>query len=37
MNKVQDSIKKYDEEKAEDLTDLALQNGDLFTQFGKSR
>ena len=35
MNKVKDSIKKYDEERSEELTDLALKNGDLLTQFGK--
>lgn len=35
VNKVKDGIKKYDEEKADDLTDIVLQNGDLFNNFGQ--
>lgn len=37
VNKVKDSIKKYDDERTEDMTDVLLQNGDRFIQFGKFR
>ncbi len=33
-NKITDGIKKYDEERAEDLTDLLTSQGDLWTNIG---
>ena len=35
VNKVKDGIKKYDEDRAEELTDSVLQNGDRLEKFGK--
>ena len=35
VSKVGDAIKKHDEERAEDLMDIALQNGLLFEKLGK--
>jgi len=35
--KLKDGIKKYDEERAEELTDLVLQNGERMEKFGKMR
>lgn len=35
VNKIKDGIKKYDEERAEELTDAVLQNGAALEKFGK--
>lgn len=37
VGKIKDGIKKYDEERAEELTDTVLQNGNRFEKFGKIR